>query len=318
MNARRSGIAQLLFWALAIGICAFGLGRAGSQPTTAATVSRIQFCITAIEAHSNTPNLISETLIEGPPGTDFNLNLKSKGFVLTTRFLTDLLPDQRVEMRAALETRRYLGQSDHNLPLYEIDTQRQSVLVGTDEAAVLFPFGQEGDSDSFKIVITQNPIERTAKRPMPLEIKLVKPAPNGEIEVTARKIPHRFVARLALVRNGQTLAQGESSCRLEAVQEIKLIPAGAAPETLHQLPVAVALTVSDFTRSRPQDTVGIHFDVLQSDPAGAVKSLVRNGAGVGTLGEPLKYDLTNFLSLPNTGTCELIFTIRLAEGESSD
>ena len=82
---------------------------------------RIRFQIATVEEKAEARNVISEAIVEGPPGTDFNINLQGSRFKMNARFLTDLASTEMLKVRARLNTRRLYGYSERNLPLYEED-----------------------------------------------------------------------------------------------------------------------------------------------------------------------------------------------------
>lgn len=286
--------------------------------------ARIRFLITTVEERGGERNVISEATVEGPAGTDFQINLQGERFKLGARFLTDLLRPGALQLRARLSTRRFYGYSPHNLPLYEEDSQRETLELGFDEAVVLLPFGRGGDDDRLKIEITPSMSEQTPRLPSgkarPLEIKFLKELTGGRINIGASKVPHRFIAEVLLLENGQTVARATAPCLLEEAREIALQPTAQAPADTPARPLVVRLSVDEYTRSRPADDITLSFDVYRLTAAdGAARDpVVANGAGIVKLGANLDYDLSDRYA-PGTGSkYELRFSVRLADDEQAD
>src|SRR3712207_4226887 len=151
--------------------------------------ARVRFRVTTVEERGEERSVISEASVEGPPGTDFNIDLNGGLYRMRARFLTDLVGRDRLKVRARLDTRRLYGYSERHLPLYEEDAQRQTLELGFDEAVVLLPFGRGGGDHRLKIEIVPQLSERTALlpsgAPRPIEIDLLKPSPGGLINVEA-------------------------------------------------------------------------------------------------------------------------------------
>ena len=288
-----------------------------SVNTSGATHERIRFLITTVEEHGGARNVISEATVEGPAGTDFQIDLQGARFKMDARFLTDLVRPDALRVRAKLNTRRFYGYSERKLPLYEEDKQNETLDLSFDEAVVLLPFGRGGD-DQLKIEITPSVSEQTALLPTgkarPLEINILKESPGGQIEIKASKVPHRFVAQAALFANGQEVARGTSVCLLEEAQEIALQP--TVNGQTH--PLVVRLSLDEYARSRPSDQATISFDIYHLTDAGQREQIAANWAGVAALGAPLSYDLSR-LYAPDAGRkYELRFNIRLADDEQKD
>src|SRR5437868_13750545 len=88
---------------------------------------RISFRISTGEERAGARNVLAETTVEGPPGTDFNINLQSERFKMKAHFLTDLVGRERLRIRTRLDTHRFYGYSEQKLPLYEEDEQRSAL-----------------------------------------------------------------------------------------------------------------------------------------------------------------------------------------------
>jgi hypothetical protein len=284
---------------------------------------RIRFQIATIEERRGARNTISLSTVEGPPGTDFIVNLEGARFKMNARFLTDVVAPGVLEVRTTLDTRRLYGYSERNLPLFEQDTQHENLQLGLDERIVLLPFGRNGGEDNLRVEITPTLSAETTRLPSgnlrPLEIKIPQPSPGGVIRVRASRTPHRFNIEATLVADGREIARGSSDYLIEETHELALhpiVPAGAsgAPPQL-----VLNLTLSNYARSRPADEVQLDFDIhhLGQSPD-SQDTVVLKGEGITTLGTPLSYDL-NKTFLSGTGrTYELRFKVSLAPGADSN
>lgn len=300
---------------LAFAVIAAAVAAEVSPPNVSATETageRIRFQITAFEESTAGRKVISDATVEGPPGTDFNINLEDGRFRMSARFLTDLAHDGGLTLRARLDTRRLYGYSEAGLPLYEEDAQRHTLRVGFDEAVVLLPFGGGGDAGRLSIEITPARAGRAARAPSgdttAPEIHLDKPSPGGAISVEASKVPHDFMVEAALLEDGREVARGSGDFLLEESREVLLKSDGGAA------PLAVNLTVERFEPDANSGRAAVRFDLLGEDPArpGARAALARNWAGVAGLGSELTYDLSQ--SYPGTSgkKYELRLRINLA------
>src|SRR4051812_44261531 len=141
---------------------------------------RIQFRITTIEENGRERNIVSDSTVEGAPGTDFDISLEGERFKMKAKFLTDLVAPGSLKVRARLDTRRLYGYSDKNLPLYEEDDQSQTLDLSFDEMVVLLPFGRGGGESRLKIEFTPTVSQQGARLPSgkarPLEINILKPS----------------------------------------------------------------------------------------------------------------------------------------------
>ncbi|MBD0372598.1 MAG: hypothetical protein ICV60_17270 [Pyrinomonadaceae bacterium] len=281
---------------------------------------RIRFRITTVEERGNERSILSETSIEGPPGTDFDLHLQHAGFKMKAHFLTDLVGRDTLRVRATLDTRRLYGYSEQKLPLYEEDTQDTALEVGFDESVVLMPFGRTGGGDVLKIEIAPMRSERPARlasgKRRPLEIEITKPAPGGFISVEAFKQPHRFTVEAALFEDGREIARGASNNLLEEAQEFTLQPNAQAGEEVQKNPLTVNLSVAQFIRSRPTDQAAISFDIYRAGE-GERQTIASKWSGIMELGSVLSYDLKSYQPVAGR-KYEIRFRVRLAPNESSD
>jgi hypothetical protein len=299
-------------------------GRQLGARTSSTEPERIRFLITTVEEREGYRHVLSETTVEGPPGTDFDVNLQSERFKMKAHFLTDLLRRDALKMRARLDTRRLYGYSEQQLPLYEEDTQTASLELGFDEAVVLLPFGQGGGTDKLKIEITPVLSERAARldsgKQRPLEIEIRRPAPNGFVGVEAFKVPHRFTVEALLLEDGVEVARGASNNLLEEAREFTLEPNARASAQVKQSPLVVNLSLEQFIRSRPADEVAVSFDIYRTSAGQASERqrIAYRWAGIQQLDSDMDYDLSGSYQ-PTTGRkYELRFRVRLAPGESAD
>lgn len=290
-------------------------GRSSSLSVSAENQQkRIRFQIRTIGEQTGERRVLAQTTIEGLPGTDFNIKLETGNFKMQARFLSDLLTNDKLKIRAQLDTRRFYGYSPINLPLYEEDKQKQSLELGFNETIVLLPFGRNGAAETLKIEITPTllSVDKTAEDRQKLTINFDKQIPSGEIFIEASKIPHRFQVEAILLADGKLMARGESECLLEEEQNIVLQPVDKSDEQTF----TARVTIDKFSRNRPQDLAGINFafyrNIAQSENQS--QPLISNGSGVGALNDAIGY-LLNSGKLPGNKKYELKFRIRLAAEE---
>ena len=267
-------------------------------------------------------DLVSETTVEGAEGTDFNIKLTGARFQMNTRFLTDLVAPNTLQIRADLNTRRFYGQSERNLPLYEEDSQRETLQLGFDEKMVLLPFGRNGSSDQLKIEITPMVSEQSAYlesgQPRPLEIRILKASPAGAISVEASKVPHRFAVEATLLEDGKEVARDTSDVLLEKAKELILKSTPQASTDVTNHPFSVTLTVNRYMKTRPMDQVAIEFDAYQISEAAQHQSLDFQGAGVNEVGSYFNYDVSDHYLKSSGRKYELRFRVKLAPGEEAN
>ena len=285
---------------------------------------RIRFQITTIEESSGLRNVLSEATVEGAPGTDFTINLQSAGYKMHARFLTDLVSEDVLKVRAKLETRRLFGYSDQKLPIYEEDSQSQGLQLGFDESIVLLPFGSHGGKSILKIEITPAWSSETV-RDAAGELRALKIDPGntplgGSINIQASRKPHRFEVDAVLYQDGHEVARGRGNSLLEEATEFALQPNEQASAEVHSNPPVVNFKVDQYTRSRPVDEVAIGFDIYRvaQQENNRRASIGLNWAGAAELGSELKYDLTSHYLSGSGHRYELGFKVKLAEGEVAD
>jgi hypothetical protein len=276
---------------------------------------RIGFQIATIEEKGNQRNVISYALVEGPAGTDFDIDLNGERFKMRAEFLTDLQQDHSLLLRAKLQTRRLYGYSKHMLPLYEEDEQNQTLRLGFDEDVILLPFGGNGGDEKLKIeitpVMTDKPAYDDSGRLHALEIKIPKVSPGGLVSIQAHKIPHRFDADVVLLEDGIEVAHSQVNLLLREKQEVLLQPLSQNRAALNK-PLAVYLSVEDFMQSGHNKNAVINFDIYQAETR---EPIGRNWSGVARIANDLSYNLGESY-LPASGkTYELRFNIRIAKGE---
>jgi hypothetical protein len=282
-------------------------------PTT-----RIQFKVSTIEETSQQRHLLAESIIEGPIGTDFEINLKDKKFNMDAYFLTDLQASQQLMIQAKLNTKRYYGLSEKNLPLYEEDEQKHNLMVNLDEAILLLPFGNNTNDDKLKIEITPSFVNRNTLggKELPLTIDIVKPDLNGKINVRAYKIPHRFNLVAKLLADGKEIAKGTTECFFKQPKEIQLDFYSTFSQELSIYPLVLSLNVNKFERSCPTNSFELGFDIFRLNQAKNQKeSIIENGAGAGNFGEELKYDLTNLYLPTSNKKYELKISLTVTNNE---
>jgi hypothetical protein len=280
---------------------------------------RIRFEIATVEEKDNQRNVISYALVEGPAGTDFDIDLNGERFKMRAEFLTDLQQGHKLMLRAKLQTRRLYGYSKHMLPLYEEDEQNQTLQLGFDEDVILLPFGRNGGDEKLKIeitpVMTDEPAYDASGKLRALEIKMPKVSPGGLVSIQAHKIPHRFDADVVLLEDGIEIARSEANLLLREKQEVLLHPVSLNSAGK---PLLVNLRVEDFLQSGFNKNAVINFDVLQLRNGRDREIIGLNWSGVAQIGNDAVYNLSEFY-LPDSGKkYELRFNIKIARGEIVD
>jgi len=294
----------------------------GKGLAAASDERRVRFQIVAIEEKGTERRTLSETTLEGPAGTDFNVELQDGRFSMVARFLTDLLNPEALKVRARLNTRRLYGRSERELPLYEEDTQNETLQLSFDEKIVLLPFGRGGD-ERLLIEITPTLSENSARlasgKPRPLEIDISRQSPGGAISVEASKTPHRFVVEAALLEDGREVARGSAPFLIEEARELVLQHIGDASAAVLQHPLVVNLTLSEYRMSRTADQISLGFDLYQGNAQheSVRTAIAQKWAGIAELDSALTYDLSR--SFPNAQgrKYELRFKVKLAPEEQA-
>lgn len=301
---------------------------AAATRSSAQEQPRIRYDVAAFEEQGARRELLSETTVEGPPGTDFEIKLRGARFQLDARFLNDLAASGALKVRAEIKTRRLYGQSERGLPLYEEDEQKQTMQLGFDEKMVLLPFGRndrDPEADQLKIEIIPtlsdggSRLASGAKRP--LEIRILKAGPGNSITVEASKSPHRFTVESALFEDGREVARGSSDDFLiEERREIRLAPNDQASAEVVANPLALSLSVEQYMSRRPADEAAISFDLYApgTGQEAARETLAPQWAGVGQIGSALTYDISDRYLKSSGRKYELRLSVRLAPGEVAE
>jgi hypothetical protein len=277
----------------------------------AAVLKRMQFQIATIREHAGERTVISSSVIEGPPGTDFDIDLQGESFKMKAKFLTDFDESRALRVRANLQTRRLYGYSPQGLPLYEEDEQSQTLRLGLDEDLILLPFGRGGE-DRLKIEITpamtEEPVYAPSGELRPLAINILKISQGGIVNIRASKIPHHYEAEVSLLEDGREIARGAANLLFEEAQELLLQSDTQA--------ITVNLKINEYMRSRPSDQIAINFDVHRIDDKREPVAL--NWAGIARLGSDISYDLSERYRPRSGKKYELRFNVKIAKGEIVD
>ncbi|HEX8187222.1 MAG TPA: hypothetical protein VF586_02655 [Pyrinomonadaceae bacterium] len=314
---RRTLLASTL---LTLACIAAGVAAEVSPPNGSSNVTggeRIRFQITAVEESGAGREVISDAAVEGPPGTDFNVNLQDGRFQVSARFMSDLARGGGLTLRARLDTRRLYGHSESGLPLYEEDAQRHTLNLDFDETVVLLPFGGGGDAGRLSIEIKPARLgslgglsSGDANTP---DITISKPSPGGAISIEATKVPHDYVVEATLLEDGREVARGSADCLLEEPRELPLRTVGAGQADGDAVPLALNLSVERFEPGAGAGRAAVRFDLLEGGAGRA--ALARNWAGVAHLGSELAYDLGQTYRVDSGRRYELRLRVELARGD---
>jgi hypothetical protein len=318
---RSTKIIPLLVLLSALTVMSSGRFRSSSSSQEAAGAQkRMRFQIVAIEESGAKRELIAKATIDGPPGTDFSVDLQSRRFKMNARFLTDLVSPGELKVRAKLNTRRLYGYSQNNLPLYEEDTQSQTLNLGLDEQVILLPFGKGGGGELLKIEvtpsITDRPVLLTSGEMQAPVIDISEPGPGGVIAIHALKIPHNFDVEAVLLEDGREVARGVARSLIEEPQEIALAPREHASSDVIANPVVVNMTIKSYELSRPVDRAGVSFDVyrIKTEDGFQREPLAQSWTGVAELGSAIDYALAGRYLTSSGKKYELRFRVRLVHG----
>ena len=280
-----------------------------NTPASASSGEQIRFQVTAVEEVRGERRVVSDAAVEGPPGTDFDVNLRDGRFQMSARFLTDLAPGGGLNVRAKLDTRRLYGHSEAGLPLYEEDAQRHTLNLNFDEAVVLLPFGGGGDAGRLSIEIKPERVASVGSNAP--QITINRPSPGGTISVEATKVPHNFIVEAALLEDGREVARGAADYLLEEPGELLMLPVGAMGEGAKAV---LNLTVERFEPGAGEGRAAVRFDLLGGD---AVRTtLARNWAGVSSLGSEMVYDVSQTYRGVQGRKYELRLRVNLAPASS--
>lgn len=313
MTKRRTLLAlTALVFASVAALAESGVARPG-VPSSVQADERIRFQITAIVESKGAHEVISDATVEGPPGTDFNVNLEDRGFKMSARFMTDLAPGGGLGLRVGLDTRHFYGYSEAGLPLYEEDTQRHTLALNFDEEVVLLPFGGGGSAGRLSIEITPARTGRQARTPSgettAPEITISKPSPGGIITVEAKKVPHDYEVEATLLDDGREIAWGTVGCLLEESCRMPLRRDDGS------VPFALDLKVERYEPDAGSGRVGLRFDLFDGDGAQPFERqpVARNWAGAAGVGSALSYDVSQFYRGGEGRRFELRLRARLAQ-----
>lgn len=294
---------------------------ASSSGEAAGSPKRIRFQVAAIEETAAGRKPISRATIDGPPGTDFSVELQSRKFKMDARFLTDLVSPGELKVRAKLNTRRLYGYSENNLPLYEEDTQSETLQLGFDEQVILLPFGKGGGAELLKIEVTPSVTDQpvflaSGEMQAPI-INISEPSPGGVITIRALKVPHDFDVEALLLENGREVARGGARSLIEEAQEFALLSGERASADVINNPVVVNMTINSYELSRPFDKATVTFDVYRVKKEGGFERepLALGWAGIGGVGSAIDYDLSNHYLKSSGKKYELRFRVNLAHGK---
>lgn len=250
----------------------------------ASSAERVRFHVLAVEERSSTRTILSEANIDGPPGTDFEIELRGGRFKMTARFLTDSIVSGALAVKAKLETRRLYGRSERGLPLYEEDSQTHDLTLDLDEQLILLPFGSPAGDQRLKVEITPTVLDQTghgANRP-DLEIDILKRSEDGAVNIRAFRVPHRFVLHAVLLRQGVEVARANGRCVIEGTTVLSLDLLDPAGRKLRREPLRLSVDVDRILRERPTDLVSFGYRLGGDD-----------GSGIAPLGLPLEFKVTD-------------------------
>jgi hypothetical protein len=314
MKARTKTV---LFALLMSALMAGGKPRPASLAEDVPARKRIRFQVATIEEGAGGRKVISSATIEGPPGTDFVIDLQSRRFKMNARFLTELISPGELKVSAKLNTRRLYGYSQNNLPLYEEDNQSETLQLGFEEQVVLLPFGK-GSRELLKVEVTPSmsdqPVYLASGEMQPPAINISEPSPGGLISIHALKIPHAFVVEALLLEDGREVARGESPCLIEEAQEILLQPNERASSDVANNPLLINLTIAGYEQNRSLGEAAISFDVhsINKQENSAPQPVARNWAGIAVPGSAMDYDLNDHYLKSSGKKYELRFRVKIA------
>ena len=236
-------------------------GPSGGTGETTAEVKRVRFHIVTVEEAKETRHVISEATVDGPPGTDFEIELRGTRFKMIARFLTDSVVAGAMELKAKLETRRLYGYSERDLPLYEEDAQSHDLSLDLQEKIVLLPFGRPTSDERLAIEITPSRADRLPPFDSDLQIDILQPSPDGSVQIRAFRVAHRFDVTAKLLRDGFEVARGNGECRIEDSRTITLRPADPTRVTPIDSLFDVTVGVRAILRERPVDLVDFEYRI---------------------------------------------------------
>ena len=183
---------------------------------------RVRFTIRCVEERDGARRTLYQADIDGPPGTDFTVRLRDRGFTLDATFINDLTPSGDVDVRASLTTRRRHGTSPAGLPLWEEDAQQHRFAVRFDQEIEMLPFGGAGSAGLLKFDIRP----RRSRGAGPMQIHLDDLDSRGAISVDAYRQPHWYAAEAEVLSDGRVVARGTSRIFTGTTGHIALPPLG--------------------------------------------------------------------------------------------
>jgi len=309
---------KFLVFAVVLSIVAVSSSRPSGSRATKDMPRRIRFEVVAFEERNGDREIVSETTIDGPAGTDFTINLHDNRFQMNAKFVTDLIASDTLKIKTDLKTRRLYGYSERRLPLYEEDAQKETMQITFDEKLVLLPFGRNDNNDQLKIEITPTIIDQSNYRksgePDQIEITIPKPSPGGAITVEASKVPHNYLVEATLLEDEIEVSRTTSAFHLDEPAELLLRP--STDSALINNPLVVNFTIYRYSQTGPRGQIAFSFSAYRRDPQdnnGEV--VVPQAAGIGDVGSTVNYDLGKF---SNGRSYKLNLTVRLAAAEAKN
>ncbi len=211
-----------------LAILALLLTAAAPAPTPTTALNRIRFVVRCVEVSEGAQRTLYEADVDGPPGTDFSVRLKDRGFTLDAMFVNELTASGKLDVRSSLTTRRRHGMSSSGLPLWEEDAQEHRFVVGFDQEIEMLPFGGAGKAGLLKFDIL--PERSSGVGPMRIRINDIHA--NGAIMVNAFRQPHWYNieteidegATVVAHAGGRTFAGTEGSIALPALGNLTITP----------------------------------------------------------------------------------------------
>jgi hypothetical protein len=280
---------------------------------------RIRFEVVTFAERNGRRDLLSQTLVDGPSGTDFTVNLHDSRFQMNAKFVTDLIAPGTLKIKTDLNTRRLYGYSERSLPLYEEDAQKETMQLGFDEKLVLLPFGRNDNNDQLEIEITAAVSKQStylaSGELRPLEITIPKQSPGGAISVEAFKTPHNYLVEATLLEDGREVAHETGDYHIDEPAELLLGPGLQAGPTLNKNPLAINLTIYRYLRTGSKGQVAFGFNAYRREEQNQKgEVVVPQAAGIVDMNSALSYELGEF----SGRKYQLVLTVKLAPGENAN
>lgn len=168
-------------------------------------MNRIRFTVRCVEESTGAHRTLYEADVDGPPGTDFQLHMRDRGFALDASFVNEPAASGKLDIRASLTTRRRYGTSRAGLPLWEEDSQEHRFLAGFDQEIAILPFGGAGKGGLLKFVIVPERISGTG----PPRIHINDIRTNGAITVDAVRVPHWYAVEAEVDEGSAVVARAQ-------------------------------------------------------------------------------------------------------------